>query len=156
MPISITPATTVHPRPVVLSNSLGYAVTARLSVTTCGGKVLRSGRTITLASGQAVKSPPTRNHVLVTWSVQRAQQQPGAIQTVASMTSRQGCPAVKVSHPALPKASKTVAGVQVAAPKPAGFPAAPVAAMVLGAFLLVACAIWLQRRRTRRTGGAHR
>jgi hypothetical protein len=105
MPILITPATAHHAVPVTLSNTLGYPVVYKVSVTSCSGTVVGgSSSARILASGKAATILPTsRAHRLVTFTVARADQAASGIRTQVALTSRQGCPlASRPSIAALP------------------------------------------------------
>lgn len=156
MPITITPAHASHAEPVQLANTLGYSITARVTVSACNGHVIRKGPTRTLASGSTLTAPKGAGHRVVTWVVERQHQQPGAIQSVAALSSRQGCPAV-VTHPALPsQKAQPITGAHISAASHSG--AAPLIggiALILGALLIVAGVIKFTRRARKPRRGGH-
>lgn len=149
MPLSITPATATHPEPVTLTNTLGYTVIAKPSVTDCQGHLVWTGPTETLLNGQTMTIPvKTGSDSYVTVSVERPATS-GQLATAVALTSRQGCKVTqttaKVAPLPVPSKATTSHAVAVTAPSGHSLPTMPIIGGGLGLIILGSGLVYLAR-----------
>lgn len=170
MPITITNPLTQTDSSVTISNTLGYAVNFKVTLTDCTGKAYGTQKaytsgTISLASGHTWTVPQDAiTHRLVTFTVVRSQAQAGTVQAAADLVSRQGCPAPstapQVSVPTGSHYFKGLTGVAVQPAKPQqqqGSTAAGLIGLAVCLVLLVLMVMGLRRlyKAVRRPRGRH-